>query len=97
MLEIIKWGYNSEVHITHIFTHKYCLNCDSCVRVDLGHVHNAVPEIWIIKVIIDIGVELAVCILSTGPLACVWIIHQLIANVRGTEIHAFVSQFDPVC
>lgn len=60
-------------------------------------VHNAVPVIRFNKLIIDVGVELAVSILSTGPLARVWIIHQLIANVRSTEIHAFVSQFDPVC
>lgn len=69
-----------------------------CVHADLhAHIKNTVPVITVKEGFIDIGVELAVRIDSTRRLTRVWIIHQLKANVRASEIHSFVSQFKPVC
>lgn len=56
---------------------------------------NAAPVGRVKEVTLHIGVELAVSILSTRLLTCVWIIHQLKANVRTSEVYIFPSHLSP--
>lgn len=69
-----------------------------CIYADLhGSIKSTVPVVTVREVFSDIGVELAVRILSTVPLTCICITQQLIANVRTSEIYSLLSHLNPVC
>lgn len=77
----------------------YSLNCSEWTMFVFMWVclENAAPVGRLREVALHIGVELAGRIFSTRLLTCVWIIHQLKANVRTSEVYVFPSHLSPVC
>lgn len=69
--------------------------CLSCVKED--EEKSTVPEVRKSEVFCDVGVELAVIVISAFPLAVISITYNLRAIIRTEEIHSFITHPYPAC